>query len=498
LIDKKGKQAATYATNADVRLALGLEEFTDKQGRRISTMPATGKAPRDASSKRRASVANVTTDVASLFEAISEGDYDIVLEQLNQGVAVNSLDDDGNTPLIMAAEGEEAIVELLLERGADVDTQNRNGVTALIAAVKYEDTDLVSTLLQAGAQTTIRDRKGRSAADFAGECAAHVQQNMLSLFDVKGAAKAQKAGKNRRRRKSMVYVDQQTRELLEAVSNGNFPKVRELIADDYPVNAQDDDGNTALIYAAENEPLIVTALLKAGAQPDHQNRSGTTALMVAIRHQDMDSMRKLLAANASSSITNHDGKSPIDFARETGSEAIVRLVFGISENLESKERSKPALPMEVMRRGSLPSCSSQDRRTRAFFEAISEGDTTRVERILSIKREGLEPFDVNSLDDQLNCPLHFAVEGTPELVEMLLKYGAKIDMSNNEGLTPLMAALRFADVQSTEMLIQELQKRPDEKNAVLEAKDNKGRENTWYAESSGSSIIENLLREASR
>jgi hypothetical protein len=42
-----------------------------------------------------------------------------------------------------------------------------------------------------------------------------------------------------------------------------------------------------------------------------------------------------------------------------------------------------------------------------------------------------------------------------------------------------MAALRFADVQSTEMLIQELQKRPDEKNAVLEAKDNKGRENTW-------------------
>jgi ankyrin repeat protein len=53
-------------------------------------------------------------------------------------------------------------------------------------------------------------------------------------------------------------VHTQTRELLEAVSDGNLPKVKQLIADDFPVNAQDDDGNTALIFAAENEPLIVT------------------------------------------------------------------------------------------------------------------------------------------------------------------------------------------------------------------------------------------------
>jgi hypothetical protein len=82
-------------------------------------------------------------------------------------------------------------------------------------------------------------------------------------------------------------------------------------------------------------------------------------------------------------------------ARGSGNESIVRLVFGISEGLETKEKAKPAMPMEVMRRGSLPSCTSQDRRTRAFFDAISEGDTTRVERILTATREGLEPFNVD-------------------------------------------------------------------------------------------------------
>jgi hypothetical protein len=52
--------------------------------------------------------------------------------QLDAGVPVDSLDDDENTPLIIAAEGEDLIVELLLERGADIDKQNRNGVTALV------------------------------------------------------------------------------------------------------------------------------------------------------------------------------------------------------------------------------------------------------------------------------------------------------------------------------------------------------------------------------
>ena len=41
---------------------------------------------------------------------------------------------------------------------------------------------------------------------------------MLALFNVKEGKNNQKRGKQRRRRKSMVYVDAQTRELLEAVS----------------------------------------------------------------------------------------------------------------------------------------------------------------------------------------------------------------------------------------------------------------------------------------
>ena len=41
-----------------------------------------------------------------LFEAVGEGDVDRVTELLEEGVPASSLDDDCNTPLILACEGE--------------------------------------------------------------------------------------------------------------------------------------------------------------------------------------------------------------------------------------------------------------------------------------------------------------------------------------------------------------------------------------------------------
>ena len=59
----------------------------------------------------------------------------------------------------------------------------------------------------------------------------------------------------------MLHVDAQTRGLLEAVSEGNLPKVSQLLSEGCAVDVQDDELNTALMFAAESEPLIVELLL---------------------------------------------------------------------------------------------------------------------------------------------------------------------------------------------------------------------------------------------
>ena len=480
LCDKSGRKAEDHATNADVRRALGLREheLARKMKRAVDGSAATDPAG------RRASVTNVDKEVARLFDAVSNGDIDLVKDILDSGVAVDSRDNDGNTPLIIAAESEPGMVEQLLERGANVDQQNRNGVTAMIAAVKCEDTSIVAMLILAGATLELRDRKGRSAADFAKECDKSVQQEILHLLNDKEQDGHQKRGMHCRRRRSMVNVDAQTRGMLMAVSEGDLPKVSQVLSEGCAVDVQDDELNTALMFAAESEPLIVELLLESGADPDRQNASGATALMYAIRAEDMDSIRLLMQHNASTSIRSRDGRTPIDIARQTGSEAIMRLVLGLSDGLALRAKAQPSLPMEVMRRGSLPSCSSADRRTRAFFEAISEGDLERVERILQMA------FDVNCTDDTQCRPLHFAVEGEADLVTMLIDHGADVNAANEAGETPLMAAVRFCDVECTTILLQS--------GASCSSRDKAGRSVEDYAKASKSSLIQNLVREAMR
>ena len=59
-------------------------------------------------------------------------------------------------------------MEILLAAGANVDQQTKAGETALIAAVHYEDIEIISMLLRAGADArSLRDIKGKSALDYA-------------------------------------------------------------------------------------------------------------------------------------------------------------------------------------------------------------------------------------------------------------------------------------------------------------------------------------------
>ena len=75
-------------------------------------------------------------DPADFFEAVAEGDVDLVVEFIHKGFNVDSVDDEGNSALLFAAEGEPLIVEALLEAGCNINHQNANGVTALMRAIK--------------------------------------------------------------------------------------------------------------------------------------------------------------------------------------------------------------------------------------------------------------------------------------------------------------------------------------------------------------------------
>ncbi|OPH62079.1 hypothetical protein BC351_02240 [Paenibacillus ferrarius] len=104
-----------------------------------------------------------------------EENIEIVKLLIEAGAAVNDKDNNGNTPLALAAMyNQKELVTYLIDHGAHVNVKNNDGRTPLIEAVeavegaKSEDDvlEVVKIMLQAGADPkTIPDRNGNTALE---------------------------------------------------------------------------------------------------------------------------------------------------------------------------------------------------------------------------------------------------------------------------------------------------------------------------------------------
>jgi len=107
----------------------------------------------------------------ALVNASFLGDLEVVLALLNVGADINAVNQNGNTPLLLAAQGNRLnIIRVLLDRGADINapnqpTRDNNGlpqvaappfiVTPLMYASYNSTLEIVQELLERGANVNI-------------------------------------------------------------------------------------------------------------------------------------------------------------------------------------------------------------------------------------------------------------------------------------------------------------------------------------------------------
>lgn len=191
---------------------------------------------------------------------------------LKNGADINKKNKSGRTPLIqhsLAYENQDH-VKFLLEKGADINAQDNEGVTTLMFAVQTDKTKIIDICLSEKADINIKNNEGKTAL-FHTISSFGILENVKSMTEnMFGDHARTDYVKNYMNQKKMEETDTAIRLIKLLVSNG---------AD---INAQDNKGNTLLMYAIalRNEPLI-NEILKLNPDVNIKNKEGKTANDIA-------------------------------------------------------------------------------------------------------------------------------------------------------------------------------------------------------------------------
>ncbi|MGJ8619164.1 MAG: quinoprotein dehydrogenase-associated putative ABC transporter substrate-binding protein [Methylophilaceae bacterium] len=201
-------------------------------------------------------------------------------------------------------------IEYLLQRGANINTQNVEGQTPLMIAAQNGDLSVVNGLLAYEADANVQDNDGWTAAMHA------VRTNDPKIFRLLGKYKADF---------NIMNHDEMTALALSIFENKANAAVAMLDNNADPNLKMGNAQYNALMLAVKKSNLqIAQTLLQYKANPNAMNAGGITPLMIAA-HGNQDMMISLLLkSGADLKAKNNEGKTAITLAMENGADKALK------------------------------------------------------------------------------------------------------------------------------------------------------------------------------
>ncbi len=118
----------------------------------------------------------------------------------------------------------------------------------------------------------------------------------------------------------------QQRQVLRAARNGDAA-LKSLLSQGVNINATDEDGETALMEAADGRnPEVVRVLIANGANVNAADEDGETALMIAADEGNTETVRLLIQAGANVNARDEEGESALDKAIDERNHQVAELL----------------------------------------------------------------------------------------------------------------------------------------------------------------------------
>ena len=107
-------------------------------------------------------------DSDNLIEAVNNIDLISLNVLLSGGASIDTVDQNGNTPLMIASKiGNIRMVRILLAHNPDIDKKNNQGNTALMVASEYGQSVVAEHLIANGANPNAKNDAGYSPLEIA-------------------------------------------------------------------------------------------------------------------------------------------------------------------------------------------------------------------------------------------------------------------------------------------------------------------------------------------
>lgn len=195
---------------------------------------------------------------------------------LSKKVDVNKVNNDGNTPYMIAAGAREnGALELLLPSANNINLQNKKGESALTMAVKSGTTEAVLLLLGRGADVNVLDKDGNNLGVYLVQ--SYRPDAKQDNFDAK-VKLLQDKGLN-------LTAPQKDGSTLYhfAITKNDVTLLKKITDLKVDINAKNKDGLTALHRAAmtSKDDAILKYLVSAGAKKDISTEFDETAYALA-------------------------------------------------------------------------------------------------------------------------------------------------------------------------------------------------------------------------